>query len=145
MGFGHRGRSLFGLATRSFPVAAIAICDLDEANLRAARQDYPEAVLFSEFDRLLDEVKLDALLVETPATFHAELCARALARDIYVMSDVPAVATMEEVQALWQAQQLSPNNINLAHQTINRLLFLIQTAPFKPMLNWRPVALMPII
>jgi len=107
VGFGRRGRALCGLATQSFPVEAAAICDSDEANLGAAKQSYPEAALFSKFDRMLDEVKLDAILVETPATFHAELCSRALARDIHVMSDVPAVATMAEAQELWRAQQSS--------------------------------------
>lgn len=107
VGFGRRGRSLFGLATHSLGVEAAAVCDSAEANLRAAEQAYPEAVLFSEFDRMLEQVKLDALLVETPATFHAELCAKALARDINVMSDVPAVATLEEAHKLWRAQQAS--------------------------------------
>lgn len=107
VGFGRRGRSLFGLATHAFRVEAAAVCDSAEANLRAAEQAYPEARVFSTFERMLDEVKLDALLVETPATFHAELCARALARDIHVMSDVPAVATLDEAQDLWRAQQAS--------------------------------------
>ncbi len=106
-GFGRRGRSLYGLATRSFRAEAAAICDSDEASLRTAKQEYPDAVLFPNLDRMLDEVKLDAILVETPATSHAELCCKALARNIHVMSDVPAVATMAEAQELWRAQQSS--------------------------------------
>lgn len=107
VGFGRRGRVLFKLAAKSFAVEAVAVCDSDGANLKAAKQDYPDVACFSKFDRMLDDVKLDALLVETPATFHAELSSRALARNIHVMSDVPAVATMEEAQELWRAQQES--------------------------------------
>ena len=108
VGFGGRGRSLFKLATRCFSgVVAVAVCDSDETNLGAAEQDYPETVLFSGFDRMLDSVELDAILVETPATFHAQLCSKALARNIHVMSDVPAAATMAEAKELWQVQQSS--------------------------------------
>ncbi len=105
VGFGLRGRSLSGLAKKQFSVEAAAICDSVEANLLAAKQDYPHAHLFSSFDQMLDSVKLDALLVETPATSHAALCSHALARNIPVMSDVPAVATLEEAGTLWKAQQ----------------------------------------
>ena len=86
VGFGRRGRVLFKLAAKSFAVEAVAVCDSDGANLKAAKQDYPDVACFSKFDRMLDDVKLDALLVETPATFHAELSSRALARNIHVMS-----------------------------------------------------------
>ena len=107
VGFGLRGRSLIGLAKKSFSVEAAAICDSVETNLVAAKQDYPQARLFSTFGQMLDEVQLDALLVETPATSHAALCSQALARNIPVMSDVPAVATVEEAHELWRAQQSS--------------------------------------
>lgn len=107
VGFGLRGQALFGLATRAFPVEAAAVCDSVEANLAAAQQAYPRARRFSAFDQMLDEVRLDALMVETPAASHAELCAKALARGIPVLSDVPAVATWEEARLLWSAQQAS--------------------------------------
>ena len=108
VGFGRRGRSLFGLATQHFnDVVPVAICDTNQALLQAAEETYPRAKRFTAFEEMLDGVELDALLVETPATFHAAFCAAALRRDIHVMSDVPAVATMEEARKLWQAQESS--------------------------------------
>ncbi len=108
VGFGSRGRSLLRLGTRGFPeVVAAGICDTDETRLSEAQRDYPDTGLFSNIDRMLGNVELDALLVETPATFHAQLCCKALARDVHVMSDVPAVSSMEEAEELWQAQQSS--------------------------------------
>lgn len=107
VGFGLRGRSLAALAQKSFSITPFAICDALDANLEAAKQAYPSVRLFSTFNQLVDEVQLDALLVETPATSHAALCCQALARNIPVMSDVPAVSTVEEAHTLWRAQQAS--------------------------------------
>lgn len=108
VGFGGRGRSLLKLATQCFSeVAAVAVCDSNEANLGLAEKDYPDIALFSGFDQMLDSAKLDALLVETPATHHAEFCSKALTRNIHVMSDVPATATMAEAHELWRVQQAS--------------------------------------
>lgn len=107
VGFGLRGRSLAALAQKSFSIEPFAICDAVDANLEAAEREYPSARLFTAFNQMLDEVQLDALLVETPATSHADLCCQALARNIPVMSDVPAVATVAEAHTLWRAQQAS--------------------------------------
>ena len=105
VGFGMRGRSLAALAKKSFGIEPAAICDAMAPGLEAVKGDYPGTRLYASFERMLDEVQLDALLVETPAASHAALCAEALSRRIPVMSDVPAVATVEEAGLLWQAQQ----------------------------------------
>jgi predicted dehydrogenase len=108
VGYGRRGRAFLKLAARSFPgVVAAGVCDSDDARLAVARQDFPDAAAFSSFDAMLDSAALDALLVETPATLHAELCSKALAKNVHIMSDVPAAASLEEARQLWQAQQSS--------------------------------------
>ncbi len=106
-GYGRRGRSLLRLATGYFHADAAAVCDTGEANLKAAERDYPKAAFFHDFNRMLGETEPDAVLVETPANLHASLCAQALARNVHVMSDVPAADTLEEAQTLWQAQKKS--------------------------------------
>jgi len=105
VGFGLRGRSLAALAKKSFGIEPVAICDAMASGLEAVKSDYPNARLYASFDRMLDEACLDALLVETPAASHVALCVEALSRRIPVMSDVPAIATLEEADTLWKAQQ----------------------------------------
>ena len=108
VGFGRRGRSLFGMSAQHFDdVVPTAVCDADQALLETSKEAYPEARRFTSFDEMLDGVQLDALLVETPATFHAPFCAAALRKNIHVMSDVPAVASKEEAWELWRAQESS--------------------------------------
>ncbi len=106
-GFGRRGRGLLDLAVRLFDVDCVAVCDSDASNLEAARLAYPKAHVAADFDAMLDAARPDALLVETPATCHADFCCRALARNIHVMSDVPAVVSNAEAAELWRAQRAS--------------------------------------
>ena len=108
VGYGARGRWMFKLGTERFEgVEAAAVCDHNPAFLQEAAQEHPGVPLFGDFDTMLEGVRLDALLVETPATLHAEFCSKALERDIPVMSDVPCVDRAEEAQVLWDAQAQS--------------------------------------
>ncbi len=108
VGYGLRGRSMLGLATRAFSsVDPVAICDIRSERTALALADYPQTQTFLDFAEMLDRVPLDALMVETPATLHAQFCAAALDRGIDVMGDVPAVESVEQAQVLWEAQQRS--------------------------------------
>ena len=108
VGCGGRGRGMFRLATQSFGnIKPAAVCDTNPELLAKTAEDYPDIQTFADFDEMLAATELTALLVETPATVHAEFCAKALQRDVYVMGDVPCVASTEEAEQLWQAQEAS--------------------------------------
>jgi len=108
VGFGGRGRGMFKRAVEDFEgIAAAGVCDSDPERLALAEAPYPDAARFADFDEMLDSGAIDALLVETPATCHAEFCGRALARDIHVMSDIPPVASVSEARSLWEIGQQS--------------------------------------
>ncbi len=108
VGFGLRGQSLLALAGAAFPeVEVAAICERDAGRRALAQAEHPRAQVFADFDEMLERAALDALLVETPATQHADFCARALERGVHVMGDVPAVESAEQAQMLWEAQARS--------------------------------------
>lgn len=108
VGYGGRGSSMLKIATQDFEgIKAIAICDKNPDLLDRAKKDYPEAQLFTDFDLMLDKISIDALLVETPPMHHAKFCSKALRKNIYVMSDVPAIDNIDEANDLWEAEQNS--------------------------------------
>ncbi len=119
VGLGGRGRTMFRLAAQHFPqVIPAAACDIDEAHWFGPHdfpaveptpmaQLFPETRFYADYDTMLAEASLDAVLVETPAHNHAEFCARALARGIAVLSDIPSVHSVEEAIMLWEAAQKS--------------------------------------
>ena len=108
VGFGIRGTKMSRLISAHYPSAKMqAICDIEGKALKNGAALYPDALLFTDFDEMLKNVKIDALLVETPAPYHATFSIKALNAGIHVLSDVPAVNSMDEARQLWLAAQNS--------------------------------------
>jgi len=110
VGYGHgtegaRGASLFKLAVEALDgVAPAAVCDTAPEALEHARKSYPAAQVFDNFDAMLNQAGIDALIIATPALFHAAFAAKALAKNIHVLSEIPCVNSLEEARTLWDAQ-----------------------------------------
>ena len=114
VGFGHRvstdgggrGAGLFTQAVEGFDdVLPTAVCDLatDARDLAARR--FPGIATFEHYDDMLERSGIDALIIGTPATCHAEFSAKALKAGIHVLSEIPTVYAIEEADQLWQAHQ----------------------------------------
>ena len=134
VGLGHRGRNMFKLAAEAFPdqVIPAAACDLIPANwtetkfqqTKAMCDILPETKFYTDFQTMLKEANLDAILIETGADVHAYFCAEALKANIHVLSDIPVVASIEEADMLWKVHKESKaifstgSNPNYARYTI---------------------------
>ncbi len=116
VGLGHRGRAMFKLAADGFDyVVPAAACDIRPVNWYEKQwlsdapfaEMFPNAVFYEDYDQMLREADLDAVIVETGADIHAEFCCKALAKNINVLSDIPNVASLKEAEELWKAAQES--------------------------------------
>lgn len=116
VGLGHRGRLMFKLACEGFDcVEPAAACDIIPANwyekqwlVDAPLADiFPNVTFYEDYDRMLEEANLDAVIVETGADIHAEFCCKALEKNINVLSDIPNVASLEEAEKLWKTAEKS--------------------------------------
>jgi len=112
VGLGHRGRNMYALATEGFDcVEPVAACDLKSSNWfetqwlrdKPMSETVPGARFYDDYDTMLDEAGLDAVIVETGADIHAEFCRKALHRNINVLCDIPVVANLAEADALWKS------------------------------------------
>jgi len=118
IGAGHvgvgtaRGDS-FIRSLETVPEARVAaICDVSRENAdRAAAM--ADAQAFTDLEPFL-ESGLDAVIVCTPIRFHAEQAAAALARGIHVLSEVPAVNTLDAARQLADAAEASSAHYMLA-------------------------------
>ena len=115
VGLGHRGREMFKLASVFDCVEAAAACDVRPHNWYEKQwlsdaplaELLPDTVFYEDYDKMLEEANLDVVIVETGADIHAEFCCKALAKNINVLSDIPMVASLEEAEMLWKAEQAS--------------------------------------
>ncbi len=84
------------------------ICDLDQTKLKQAERQYPGTRLTHEFDDLLRDPELQAIVIATAAPSHYALCKQTLlaGKDVYVEKPfVLDVAHAEELIALAARQQ----------------------------------------
>ncbi len=103
-----RGGNLFRMAVESFKgIVPTAVCDLSPSVLAHARRTFPGIRTYLDFDRMLSDAAMDAVFIATPATCHAGFAAAALARDIHVLSEIPAVTSIAEARRLWAAHRKS--------------------------------------
>lgn len=111
VGLGHRGRELIKCASLIKTVEIAAVCDILPHNWyhtqwlseKPLSEMFPDAAFYEEYDRMLEDANLDAVIVETGADIHAEFCIKALEKNINVLSDIPNVASLKEAEDLWKA------------------------------------------
>jgi predicted dehydrogenase/RimJ/RimL family protein N-acetyltransferase len=78
-----------------------ALCDLR----REALDAWPDqsAGRYTDLEAMLDQAKLDAVVIGTPQHLHARQAIAALRRGLHVMSEVPAAVGLEEARDLVKA------------------------------------------
>ena len=103
VGLGHRGRIMFQLAGEKFDcVIPAAAGDIYARNWyekqwlmdKAMCEIFPDATFYESYDEMLEKANLDAVIVETGADIHAEFCAKALEKNINVLTDIPVFSSI---------------------------------------------------
>jgi UDP-2-acetamido-3-amino-2,3-dideoxy-glucuronate N-acetyltransferase len=83
-GFGYWGKNL----TRNFHQlgALAAICENAPANIEQFKSQYPDVPVITDFDQLLRDDSIEAVVIATPAETHAKLAEKALraGKDVFV-------------------------------------------------------------
>ncbi len=86
----------------------LAICDLREDQLLAAKEELGAVEVYVDYQQMLDRSKIDAVVIGTPMPFHAPQAIAALDRGIHVLSEVTAGVSVDECRARVQAAERSP-------------------------------------
>jgi predicted dehydrogenase len=108
------------------------LCDLSDEQRERFAARYPEARLTGDFDEMLADDALDAVIVATPVITHAELAKRALEAGKHVLVEKPPALTGAEVEDLLataeeQGRVLMPGHLLLYHPGVVRLKELIRS------------------
>ena len=84
----RRGGS-FGAGLRAAAFGVTAVCDVDAAGLPAAAARPGARRQYLDYERMLDEAEIDAVVIGTPMQHHAPMAIAALERGIHVLSECP--------------------------------------------------------
>ena len=106
------------------------LCDTAEEQRRTFADRYPAARVTGEFDELLDDPELDAVVVATPVPTHYELARRALEAGKHVLVEKPPAmkgSEMDELVRLADDRQLvlMPGHLLLYHPGVRKLKELV--------------------
>ncbi len=102
-----RGSSFQSACDAMSEVAIHAVCDSNTEDLPAARERLGAREHFTDYETMLEESDIDAVIIGTPMPFHAPMVIAALERDLHVLCEVTAGVSVEECRQLVKACQRS--------------------------------------
>ncbi|MEP6910470.1 MAG: Gfo/Idh/MocA family oxidoreductase [Actinomycetota bacterium] len=106
------------------------LCDLSPDLLAEASTRHPHAQTTTDFDDLLSDPDLDAIVIATPVVTHYELAKQALSAGKHVFVEKPQAQTTAEAEELFGLAQehglvLMPGYLLLYHPAIAKLKELV--------------------
>ncbi len=122
-GYG-RGRMLAEVLQRNPAVRVQALCDIDQDGLVRANQTLGVDELYVDYGRMLDQSRLDAVVIATPMNLHVPQSVAALRRGLHVLCEVTAAVSIDECRELVAVCKESPavymmaENLNYSRQVV---------------------------
>jgi predicted dehydrogenase len=131
VGYGYWGPNLVRNVIERPELELATLCERDEARAAAFMQRVPDVPVCSDFDAVLDDPTIDAVLVATPPRTHHALAGAALQAGKHVLVEKPlarTVAQAEDLCALAQEHErvLMPGHTFLYSPPVNKVRELLK-------------------
>ena len=95
VGLGYWGPNLLRVLADNSDAEVRWICDLDRDRLATYRRRHPEARVSTQFERVLGDPAVEAVIIATPVDTHYTLAARALEAGKHVFVEKPLASSSE--------------------------------------------------
>jgi predicted dehydrogenase len=110
----------------------ITVCDLRRDRLELVRNRYPDVGRTTRFESVLNDSRVEAIVIATPVSTHYELAAAALEAGKHVLVEKPLTASIEEALALAHLAEerellLMPGHTFLYSAAVNMIRDLIRS------------------
>jgi predicted dehydrogenase len=99
VGLGKMGLSHLAIVKAHPDVELAAVCDASSYVLGVLKK-YTGVRTYSDYDAMLREVELDAVLIATPSRTHADMVRKALQRGLHVFCEKPFTLTVADADEL---------------------------------------------
>jgi len=96
-----------------------AIADINpatEALVRAMHPGAQDVAFFTDYERMLREVELDALVLSTPHALHHDQITAALEADLHVLTEKPMVCTVAEARSVMATVRQTGKQLMVSYQ-----------------------------
>jgi predicted dehydrogenase len=95
-----RGASFKSACDALNNVTILAVCDVNNDELGAARERLGASEQYTDYCEMLEKSTIDAIIIGTPMQYHAPMAIAALSRNISVLSEVTAGVSIDECREL---------------------------------------------
>lgn len=100
IGYGYWGPNIARSMARIKGINLSIICDKDKGKLEDAKVLYPQVLTSSNPDVVLEDPKIDAIIIATPASSHFNLASKALKSGKHILIEKPITTNTAEAQSL---------------------------------------------
>ena len=107
MGLGKMGLSHHAILNAHPDIELAAVCDASQYILDILHK-YTGVPVYTDYRRMIDEARLDCVVVATPSRFHGEMVRYALERDLHVFCEKPFCLDLAEGRALIARREQAP-------------------------------------
>lgn len=100
IGCGHWGSNHLRVLNASGRVKLKIVCDKEQSRLNALSKIYPDIEMTSDYNRVIDNDKIDAVVVATPTAAHYRVAREALLKGKHVLCEKPLTIKEKESRDL---------------------------------------------
>lgn len=121
IGPGSRGQLLLSFMLQNPKVELVAVCDVYQPSIDAALKMAPQAKVYTNYKKLLEDKSIDAVLIATPLHLHYEMVMDAFDAGKHVYCEKAIAYSMEETHQVFQK-----------FESTNKVFFVGQQRLFDP-------------
>jgi len=115
VGCGYWGQKLIRTFGGLTDVQLKGVCDFDPVALARVKRRYPTVRLFTEYEDLLSESQIDAIVLATPISTHFPFASKALRACKHVLVEKPIATSSEEALQLIELARKSAKCLMVDH------------------------------
>ncbi len=116
------GNSHLAAVVANPDVGLVAVCDLLQSKLDAAKEKYPDIVTYLDFDEMLKNPDIDIVSICLPSYMHAEFAVRAMEAGKNVLVEKPIDITVEAATKIEEARIRTGMKAGVVHQNRNNAI-----------------------
>jgi|SRR3989344_722043 len=130
VGYGYWGPNLVRNFSENEDVRIVSVCDLDKTKLALVKRKYPKINITTNYDSLIKDRSIDAVVIATPTSTHFPLAKKALIANKHIWVEKPFTNTESQARELVELAQKKKKIIFVDHiflyteaiQAIKRLI-----------------------
>ncbi len=118
IGFGHRGAGLANLISKIADINIVAFCDIDKKRLEIAKSTWgtEEKKFYIDYKDLLQDKKVEAVIIATPLYLHFPMCVNSIAADKHVYVEKTMAYNIEQALEMVKIVESSNKVFQVGHQ-----------------------------